>query len=434
LEIKHFFCTLIKQKLLNFPFYIAQRVAANGQKSFARLIIRIAITAVALSIAVMIIASSLIKGFKSEISNKMFGFWGHIHIASTQQTTTLEPKSISANPTFLQELKNLKNVPDTEGGIAKSKKGVLHVQSYAQKAGIIKTKDNFEGIVLKGVGKDFDWQFVEQSLIEGRRLQSCDTCRDILISKSTAGRMKLKLGSKFVVHFVQNTEMQQRLFQVSGIYNTGLEEYDKKFALVDIKIIQDLLGWSNNEVAGFEVFIEDISDLAIINNYIYKEVITNDLFSQSVKEEQESIFNWLDLQDVNEYIILGMMLIVSIINMVTALLILILERTNMIGLLKALGIKNWSIQQVFLYYGAIIIGMGLLIGNIMGLSIAWLEKTYKFVKLPEADYYLSYAPIEFNFWYIVGLNIGTFFITTIFLLLPTLLVLSITPVKALHFK
>jgi lipoprotein-releasing system permease protein len=419
---------------LNFPFYIAHRVSASGQKSFARLIIRIAIAAVALSIAVMIVASSLIKGFKSEISNKMFGFWGHIHIASTQKTTTLEPKSISANPTFLQELKTLKNVPDTEGGGGMSKKGVRHVQTYAQKAGIIKTKDNFEGIVLKGVGKDFDWQFVEQSLIEGRRLQSCDTCRDILISKSTAGRMKLKVGSKFVVHFVRDTEMQQRLFQVSGIYNTGLEEYDKKFALVDIKIIQDLLGWSSNEVAGFEVFIEDISDLDIMNNYIYKEVITNDLFSESVKKEQESIFNWLDLQDVNEYIILGMMLIVSIINMVTALLILILERTNMIGLLKAIGTKNWSIQQIFLYYGAIIISTGLFFGNVIGLSIAWLEKTYKFVKLPEADYYLSYAPIEFNVWYIVGLNVATFFITTIFLLLPTLLVLSITPVKALHFK
>jgi lipoprotein-releasing system permease protein len=228
--------------------------------------------------------------------------------------------------------------------------------------------------------------------------------------------------------------MQQRLFQVSGIYNTGLEEYDKKFALVAIKIIQDLLGWSSNEVAGFEVFIEDIGDLDIINNYIYKELITNNLFSQSVKQEQESIFNWLDLQDLNEWIILGMMLLVSIINMVTALLILILERTNMIGLLKAVGTKNWSIQQIFLFYGAIIITIGLFIGNIIGLSIAWLEKTFKFIKLPEADYYLSYAPIQFDWGYIVLLNLITFIVTTLFLLLPTLLVLSITPVKALHFK
>jgi lipoprotein-releasing system permease protein len=409
-------------------------VAASGQKSFARLIIRIAIAAVALSIAVMIIASSLIKGFKSEISNKMFGFWGHIHIASTQQTTTLEPKSISAYPPFLQKLKNLKNVPNTEGGKPKSRKGVRHVQAYAQKAGIIKTKDNFEGIILKGVGQDFDWHFVEQSLTEGRRLQRCDTCRDILISKSTATRMKLKVGSKFVVHFVQNTEMQQRMFQVSGIYNTGLEEYDKKFALVDIKVIQELLGWSSNEVAGFEVFVEDLNDLKIINDYIYNELITNDLFSQTVREEQESIFNWLDLQDVNEWIILGMMLLVSIINMVTALLILILERTNMIGLLKAVGTKNWSIQKIFLYYGAIIISIGLVIGNVVGLLVGWLEKTYKFVKLPEADYYLSYAPIQFDAGYIIGLNVLTFIITTLFLFLPTLLVLSITPVKALHFK
>jgi lipoprotein-releasing system permease protein len=406
---------------LNFPFYIAQNI-------------RIAIAAVALSIAVMIIASSLIRGFKSEISSKMFGFWGHIHIGSTQQTTTLEPKPITANPEFLNKLKNLKNVTNTEGDKKTSKKGVKHVQVYAQKAGIIKTKNNFEGIILKGIGQDFDWDFVEKSLIEGRRIQSCDTCRDILISKSTANRLNIKVGRKFVVHFVQNSEQQQRLFQVCGIYNTGLEEYDKKFALVDIKTVQQLLGWSSNDVAGFEVFLEDLSDLKIMNDYIYNELITNDLYSQTVKEEQPAIFDWLDLQDVNEWVILGMMLLVSIINMVTALLILILERTNMIGLLKALGTKNSSIQQIFLYYGAIIICIGLVIGNIVGLSVAWLEKTFKFIKLPEADYYLSYAPIQFDFGIILGLNLLAFTITTLFLILPTLLVLSITPVKALHFK
>jgi lipoprotein-releasing system permease protein len=419
---------------LNFPFYIAQNVAASGQKSFARLIIRIAIAAVALSIAVMIIASSLIRGFKSEISSKMFGFWGHIHIYSTQKSTTLEPKSISAHPDFLNKLKNLKNVTNTEGEKKTSKKGVKQVQAYAYTAGIIKTKNNFEGINLKGIGQDFDWRFIEQNLVEGRRILNCDTCRDILISKSTANRLSIKVGSTFIVHFVRNKEEQQRLFKVCGIYNTGLEEYDKKFALVDIKTVQELLGWSSNEVTGFEVFIEDLSDLKIINDYIYNELITNDLYSQTVKEEQPAIFDWLDLQDVNEWVILGMMLLVSIINMVTALLILILERTNMIGLLKALGTKNSSIQQIFLYYGAIIICIGLVIGNIVGLSVAWLEKTFKFIKLPEADYYLSYAPIQFDFGIILGLNLLAFTITTLFLILPTLLVLSITPVKALHFK
>ncbi|MBL7813433.1 MAG: ABC transporter permease [Saprospiraceae bacterium] len=429
--------------VLNFPFFIAKRVAASGQKSFARLIIRIAIAAVALSIAIMIIATSLIKGFKSEISGKMFGFWGHIHITSVQQTTTFEPIPISSNQPFLPKLKDVESVPLLEPNFLERLKksthtegGVHHVQVYATKAGIIKTKDNFEGIVLKGVGQDFDWLFVEQNLVEGRKINFCgiDSCHDILISQSTANRLNLKTGSKFIVHFVQNNAQEQRLFEVCGIYKTGLEEYDKKFALVDIAHIQQLLGWSENQIAGFEVFVDDIKDLKSINEHIYNELITNDLTSQTIRQEEPAIFDWLDLQDVNEQVILILMLVVSIINMVTALLILILERTNMIGTLKSLGTTNWRIQQMFLFYGAIIISIGLVIGNLIGLGLGWLEQRFKFIHLSEVDYYLSYAPIQFDFWTILILNIGTLIITTVFLLLPTFMVLSISPVKAIRFK
>jgi lipoprotein-releasing system permease protein len=429
---------------MNFPFFIAKRVAASGQKSFARLIIRIAIAAVALSIAVMLIATSLIKGFKSEVSAKMFGFWGHIHITSVQQTTTYEPIPISANQPFMARLKEVKSVPLTEPTFfdrlrkrTQTNGGIRHVQVYATKAGIIKTKDNFEGIVLKGIGADFDWSFVEKCLVEGRKINLCsdlDSCHDILISQSTANRLSLKTGSKFIVHFVRDNATEQRLFQVCGIYKTGLEEYDKKFALVDIAHIQSLLGWSENQIAGFEVFTDDLNDLKDINDYVYNELITNDLSAQTIRQEEPAIFDWLDLQDVNERVILILMLVVSIINMVTALLILILERTNMIGTLKSLGTTNWRIQQMFLYYGTIIIFVGLLIGNAIGLGLGWLEQQYKFIHLSEVDYYLSYAPIHFDFWTIVLLNIGTLLITTLFLLLPTLMVLSITPVKAIRFK
>lgn len=418
-------------------------MAASGQKSFARLIIRIAITAVALSIAVMLIATSLIKGFKSEISAKMFGFWGHIHITSVQQATTYEPIPISANQPFLSRLKGVKNVPLLEPNFfdrlqnrTETRGGIRHVQVYATKAGIIKTKDNFEGIVLKGIGADFDWSFVEQNLVEGRKINLCatDSCHDILISQSTANRLNIKTGSKFIVHFVRNNAQEQRLFQVCGIYKTGLEEYDKKFALVDIAHIQSLLGWSENQIAGFEVFTDNLSDLNSIQEYVYNELITNNLSSQTIRQEEPAIFDWLDLQDVNEQVILILMVVVSIINMVTALLILILERTNMIGTLKALGTTNWRIQKIFLYYGVIIIFMGLLIGNAIGLGLGWLEQKYKFIHLSEVDYYLSYAPIQFDFWTILLLNIGTLIITTLFLLLPTFMVLSITPVKAIRFK
>ena len=435
---------------MNFPFFIASRVAASGQKSFARLIIRIAIAAVALSIAVMIIANALIKGFKSEISDKMFSFWGHIHITSAQQTTTYEPIPILADETFLPKLKALKTLPDsflkiekiigeaknTEGVAKPSFGGIKHVQAYATKAGIIKTKDNFEGVVLKGVSADFNWSFIDQYIIEGRKLNSCsaDSCNEILISKSTADRLNLKLNGKFIVHFVQNNAQEQRLFQIVGIYKTGLEEYDKKFALVDIQPIQALLGWSSNQIAGYEVFVDDIRDLNRMNNFIYNELISSQFSSQTIRQEQPSIFEWLDLQDVNEKVILGLMLLVGIINMVTALLILILERTNMIGTLKSLGSSNWSIQRIFLYYGAIIICIGLLIGNVVGIGLAFLEQKFKFIKLSEADYYLSYAPIKFDLITILSLNLGTLLITTLFLLLPTLLVLSISPVKAIQFK
>ncbi len=428
---------------MNFPFFIAQRVAASGQKSFARLIIRIAIVAVALSIAVMIVATSLIKGFKSEISAKMFGFWGHIHITSVQQTTTYEPIPIITDKGLVTKLQNLQGVPlletdfwDKIKGQKVTSGGVHHVQSYATKAGIIKTKDNFEGIVLKGIGSDFDWSFVEQNLVEGRKVNICgtDSCHDILISQSTANRLNIKTGSKFIVHFVQNNVQEQRLFEVCGIYKTGLEEYDKKFALVDIAHIQKLLGWADNYIAGYEVFVDDLKDLKSINEYIYSEVISNDLNAQTIRQEEPAIFDWLDLQDVNEQVILILMLVVSIINMVTALLILILERTNMIGTLKSLGTTNGRIQRIFLYYGAIIIFTGLTIGNVIGLGLCWLEQKFKFIHLSEVDYYLSYAPIQFDFWTILVLNIGTLIITTLFLILPTFMVLSISPVKAIRFK
>ena len=222
-----------------------------------------------------------------------------------------------------------------------------------------------------------------------------------------------------------------------------MEEYDKKFALVDIRHVQQLLGWSDNQIGGYEVFLDDIRDIHLINSYIYNDLIinklsaktvNNQLTSQTVREEQPAIFEWLDLQDVNEKVILGLMLLVGIINMVTALLILILERTNMIGTLKSLGATNWTIQRIFLFYGGIIISIGLFIGNFIGIGLSFLEQKYKFIKLSEADYYLSYAPIEFDFTTILWLNVGTFVITAIFLLLPTLLILSISPVKAIRFK
>ncbi len=458
---------------MNLSLFIAKRVAASGQKSFTRTILIIAVVAVAVSVAVMLIATSLVKGFKTEVSSKMFGFWGHIHIVSSVSTTSIEPIPIPKNPDYLADLRNLQDKQWRMDTIKNSSEKIQpltvnrqsstisHVQAFATKAGIIKTKNDFEGIVLKGVGEDFDWTFVEKCLVEGRKISFeppiesnssltahnsqliTDSSKlkaqnsklpEVIISQSTADRLFLKIGNKFSVHFIRNNTQEQKTFTIVGIYKTGLEEYDKKFAIVPLNEVQKLLGWTENQVAGFEVFVNDLDNLKPINNYIYKEIVPNDLLSQTIREEQPAIFDWLDLQDVNERVILILMLVVCIINMITVLLILILERTNMVGVLKSLGAGNGTVQRIFLIYGVMIVGVGVIGGNILGLGLVWLEKTFKFIKLTEADYYLSYAPVQFDWWRIASINLGTWLLTGLFLLLPTYLILKITPVKALRFK
>jgi lipoprotein-releasing system permease protein len=412
---------------LNLSFFIARKVASAGQRSFARLIIRIAMVAVAVSVAVMILATALVTGFKTEISEKMFGFWGHIHITSNIVSTSYEPMPIEQTPDFLKKLTDILSFTD-DNGLTVPFKGIQHVQVYATKAGIIKTKDNFEGIVLKGVGADYDWMFLNQHLEAGKKIDLQDaqddtlSIPDILISQSTANRLNLKVGSRLVIHFVKNNAQQQQRFEVSGIYKTGLEEYDKKFALVPLSTIQRLLGWSSNQVAGFEVFSKDLSVLPQLNEHLYRQILPPNWLSQTIREEQPSIFQWLDLQDINEWVILALMAVVCIINMITALLILILERTNMIGILKSLGATDRTVQGVFMYYAAIILGL------------AWLQKVFKIIRMPEADYYLSVAPIHLDFWVIAALNVATLGFTLLVLWLPSMLVFRITPVSAIRFK
>lgn len=428
---------------MNVPFFIARKVAGQGQASFSRLIIRIAVAAVALSIAVMIIATSLIAGFKKEISEKIFGFWGHVHITDANTNRSLlESYPISLNQPFYPSLDTLGPLlyQKSWGGLfertAQTAGGVRHIQVYAIKPGIIETKKQIEGILLKGVGRDFQWDFLQKYMVEGEVLSLPDTAAssDILISRQTADRLEASVGDRFIVYFVQSNEQLRRAFTVKGIYKTGLEEYDKKFALVDIRKIQQLLGWQEDQVAGFEVFIEEIGDLPIFTDYIYYEAIPNDLTAESIREKFPSIFEWLELQDINEVVILSLMLVVSIINMITALMILILERTNMIGVLKALGQSNWGIRAIFLYYSGYILVVGLFWGNLLGIGLCLLQDRFGFIRLSEADYYLSVAPVAFNPLTILGLNGLTMLVTLLFLIIPSYLVSRISPVKAIRFK
>ncbi|MEM8524902.1 MAG: FtsX-like permease family protein [Bacteroidota bacterium] len=437
---------------MNFPYFLAKKVATNqsedGQRSFSRFIIRIAIVAVALSVAVMILTTALIRGFKNEIREKIFGFLGHIHITdydAAQGFTDTYP--IDINQSFYPHIDTVGQVEyldqyylfgkpfgepfwrNTEGGIA-------HIQAFATKPGIIKTKEAIEGIILMGVGEDFAWNFMQRYLLEGEILALSDSSmsRQIVVSRQTADRLKAEVGSRIEVNFIEKGNVIPRRLEIAGIYRTGLEEYDRNLAFVDIRQVQRILGWSKEQVSGFQIFVDDVEDVNILANYIYNEELSTTLHAQTIRDKFPAIFEWLELQNINEIVIIVLMLVVSIINMITALMILILERTNMVGTLKALGTSNWKIRKIFLYYAAYIISLGLFWGNLIGFTLGFLQDKFHVIRLSEADYYLSYAPIEFNFWVILFLNLLTLVVILLFLIIPSYLVTRINPVQAIRFK
>jgi lipoprotein-releasing system permease protein len=406
---------------MRWEFKLAMRISNGKEKSFASIIIRIASLAVALSIAVMIVTTALITGFKSEISSKIFGFWGHLHInAANVYQNLLEIDPIEDNQDFYPVLKNMQ--------------GIKAVQVYAIQPGIVKGKNDLDGIFLKGIGSDFNWQFFKNYLQEGDIISfpKEEASNQIIISKQTASRLSLKTGDNFRLFFVKNGTMLKRNFKISGIYKTGLEEYDSKFALVDIRKVQQLQGWAENQIGGYEVFIDDISKIDHWAEVIYSNVLPPELNVQSIRDKLPEIFEWLSLQDINEVVILSLMIVVAIINMVTALLILMLERTRMIGILKSLGSSNWSIRRIFMFYAGIIASKGMFWGNIIGVSICLLQKYGHFIKLSEENYYLNEAPILINFSHILFLNLGTILVIVLFLILPTWLITRISPVRTLR--
>jgi len=424
-RLKPYICApaaCISLEHMNIAWFITRRIAFAKSRSFSGFIIGIAITAVALSVAVMIITTATVNGFQNEISRKIFGFWGHIHMSKFTMNMSYDDQV----PTTIHQAfyPALDTVP-----------GIKHIQVYAQKPGIIKTDSEIEGIVLKGVATDFDWSFFREYMVEGNVLTLSDTAKSnsIILSQTTAKRLRLSTGDGLAIYFVQNPPLVRK-FTISGIYKTGLEEYDEKYALIDIKHIQKLNGWEDDQVGGFEVFLDRMEDLPYFSNLVYYEIAGQDLQSLNIREINPNIFEWLELQDMNEQVILGLMLLVAIINMITALLILILERTNMIGILKALGASDWTVRKIFLFNAAYIVGWGLLTGNLLGLGICFLQLKFGFITLPEESYYLSVAPIDINWITVFTINAGTMVICLFALILPSYLATTINPIKAIRFK
>ncbi len=426
---------------MNLAFYIANRIARFSTSGISGTIIKIAIATISLSIATMILATTVLYGFKSGISEKVFGFWGHIHITDTKLNRSLELSPISDSQELKTTIASIKRVeaPYEIGGTIKtleSNGGVNSIHPYIMLPAIINRKDDLEGIILKGINHEYDWSNFEGYLKEGAfpDLGTSEPGRDILISQQTALRLKVGVGDKLVIYFLEEKDAIKKAFNISGIYKTGLEEYDVKFAFMDFRIIQEVLGWDNSQVGGFEVFIDDIEDAIIMADYIYNDILPPNLYAETIQEKFEGLFEWIDLQDMNAYLLLLLMTIVAIINMSTALLILILERSRMIGVLKAIGSSDMSIRKIFIYTAFWIMGLSLVFGNILGLSFAFIQQKTGMLKLDETTYYLSEVPIEFNLPVILILNVATIIVTLVFMMIPTYLVTRISVIKVLRFE
>jgi len=412
----------VSLKKLNLEYFISKKIIKGDShsKKITKPIIRISIIAIALGLIVMIVALSIVGGFQREIRNKVIGFGSHIQITSYDSQNTYEASPIELEQDFYPSLSEVE--------------GIKHIQIYATKAGIIKTKEDIYGVVVKGVGSDFDWSFFNQKIIDGSSfLVTEQNENSIIVSSHIATKMKLNVGDKMFLYFIQeNGQLRPKDFFIKGIYQTGMEDFDQLFVLADIAHIQKRNGWDENQVGGFEVLIDDYDDLDKMGTFVYDH-IDYSLHATTIKELHPDIFGWLDLQDYNVHIIILLMIIVAVVNIVSALLILVLERTNMIGILKALGMPNWNVRKIFLYNATYLVLKGLIWGNIIGISLCLIQQQFGFLTLPEESYYVSEVPIDMDFINILLLNVGTLVVCVVMLLIPSYVISKISPVKAIRF-
>jgi lipoprotein-releasing system permease protein len=406
---------------LNIATFIAGRISFRSKRTFSKMIVRIAITGIMLGLGVMILSLAIVKGFKQEIREKVRGFSGDIQIVKYDLNTSYENSPFAADPVLLHQI---------ETG-----KAFTHLEPFATKPAIIKANDAIEGVVLKGVDATYDWSFFKRNMASGRPINFKDSAaaqKQIMISQYTADRLKLKVGDDFLMYFVQQP-LRKRKFKIVGIFNVGVEEVDKTFVMGSLSLIRRLNDWKPNEVGGYEIQVPDFNQIdqseQALNN-----ILPIEFKSFTVQQFYPTIFEWLTLLDVNTQVILILMLIVAVINMISALLIMILERTSMIGMLKALGASNWSIQQMFMLNALYLIAAGLLLGNLFGVGISYFQNYTHFFKLDQASYYMNFVPIQLNWSDVLLLNVGTLVVCVLVLLIPSMLVSSISPVKAIRFK
>jgi len=411
---------------LNFEYFIAKRIIGSKsyKSSVSAPIIKIGIAAIAIGIIVMLIAIATGTGLQQKIRDKAVAFNGHITITNFDSNNSDESQvPISINQEFYPEFKGVE--------------GIRHIQAVATKFGVIRTETDFEGVVMKGVGADYSWNYFEEFLVDGKLPNYADEMNnEVLISQYLAKRLGFKVGDSFQMFFMKDDANQSpfiRKFDVVGIYNSGFQELDETYFIGDIKHVQRLNRWETDQIGNFEVFIDDYDDLATIATEVYKNTPST-LNTTTVAEKYASIFEWISIFDNNTNGIIAIMIIVAGINMITALLVLILERTQMIGMLKALGTNNWSIRKIFLYNASYLVLLGMFWGNLIGLGLLFAQQQFGLFPLNPEVYYVTQAPVYLNLGYILALNVGTFVVCMLMLLVPSYIISKISPVKAIRFE
>ena len=410
---------------MNTSLFIAKRIAFNKEKSFSGFIIRLAVSATIISVAAMILSLAFINGFQKVVSEKVFSFWGHIRLQHFEpsKVSIAEENPITQNDSITTAISQLSNV--------------AYVQTFATKSAIINANATIEGVLFKGVDKQYHFEDLQQFLVEGRWINFSDSnyASEIVISEYIAGRIGIKANSHVLIYFIQPGEEKPRTRKllVTGIYKTGIDVYDKTFALGDIRLIRRLNDWLPDEIGGYEVKLKDYTEMSKNSDEIY-ELLPSGWNSKTMLEIYPEIFDWLNLQDTNKYILLTVMIIVALINLITCLIILVLERTRMIGVLKSIGSTDWTIQRIFMFYGAIITLTGVFGGLLLGLGISFIQLKTGFIKLNEEAYYMRVAPVELVWWQVGAVVVGTFVICFLILFIPSLVSKRISPAKAVQFR
>jgi len=412
---------------MNLEYFIAKRLffKRSHREKKSEPATKIAIIGIAVGLAVMLIAWAVVMGFRREVRDKVIGINSHIQITSYYSNLTYEMNPVDASDDFMD---SLRSVP-----------GVRHVQRLFTKPGMIKTENDFQTVVFKGADKDFDKAFLSSQLVEGSFPDYSKPSNDVLISEYLSKLLKLKLGDSFLVYFLKAESVSARKFRICGIYNSHFSEFDKYFLIADARHVQHLNKWSESQAGGVEIFVKNIDRFNETEEGVYAKMVhaahkqADTFYMKNLYEMNPELFSWLNLLDTNVWLILILMVFVSGFNIISGLLILILEHTNLIGMLKAMGANNRSIRKIFVYLSTFLIGKGLLWGNLIGLGCCLIQNYFHVVHLNPSTYYVDFVPIELDWFYIVALNVGTVLISLAVVLIPTALISRIKPVKAIKF-